>query len=346
MGQSNWPSGWAAAVVAMAAVILVSGCRIGASPTQEQGRSAATAVTNQPRTSSPAGPVLEVDDLGVEVSLPGPARRVVTLSPNMAEILCFIGASDRLVGVTEFCKYPPEAAAKPKVGGIVNPSLEKILALRPDLVLAARGNDKAFIAKLRGHGIPVFAADPQTLDDVVRLVKRIGRLVGMEQEAADKAASLSARIRQLCRRAAALTTRPRAVVVIELDPLFVAGPGTFVDDLLSRAGMTNAVEAQRPWVQWSSERLAAARPDLAIIVARHGGLASNEVIQKLMSRSPWRELEAVKAGRVYAVTDDLVTIPGPRLVDGLAELIAVHEMYERSLEPGHGAKQEEEGSRQ
>lgn len=318
----------------------LDGCRP-ALPSSGEGRPGASAGA-RPQTPAPAPPpgssepgrtVVLVDDLGEALVLPRPAERVVSLSPNLTEIVYFLGAGDRLVGVTDFCDWPPEARSKPSIGGIVNPSLERVLAARPDVVLAARGNDIAFLRRLTKAGLSVFATDPQTLEDVLQLIVRIGRIVGREEVAAEKTRRLRRQVERLRAKAAGMHHRPRALVVVQLDPLFVAGAGTFVDDLLHAAGMENAAAGARPWAEWGAERVIASRPELVIVIREHGSPeADRTVLASIASRSPWRELQAVRSGQVYSVTDDYLTIPGPRLVKGLAELVDIHARYEQAAQ--------------
>ncbi|MBC7287047.1 MAG: ABC transporter substrate-binding protein [Armatimonadetes bacterium] len=307
-------------LLAALAVGFTSGCQSAANR-QVPGRplSAPAAERNWPRAF--------VDDLGQRAVLPRPPRRVVSLSPNMTEITCFVGAEEVLVGVTDFCDYPPSVVGKPKVGGIINASFEKILALAPDLVLAAQGNDLLLLNKLRQHGVPVYAAKPKTLENVFALISTVGKLLGRETAADAALKSLRARAQALQETASHLASRPRVLVVIEVDPLFVAGPGSFIDDLLRRAGLVNVVSEGQAWTRWSSERLIAADPDLVILAAAHEINGSSA--RRLKSLSPWRELRAVRQGTVYEVSDDALTIPGPRLVDGLANLVDVHSQYEK-----------------
>jgi iron complex transport system substrate-binding protein len=317
---------------------LLAGC--GKLPTAStQAESApALAAQRRGRADTPAragGPVARppislADDLGHLVVLPHPPQRVVSLSPNLTEIVYFVGAGSRLVGVTDFCDYPPAARTRPKIGGIINPSLERVLALKPDLVLAARGNDLAFVERLRQHGLPVFATDPHSFEEVLRLIERIGALLGLAEQARVRTARLRGRLAELEARARASPTHPRALVLISLDPLFAAGRDTFIDDLLRHAGLRNAAAARGPWAKWSAERVLASAPDLLVVVAEHGGTAATrrELLAQLQHRSPWRELACVRAGQVYPATDDYLTIPGPRLLEGLAELVAIHRRYD------------------
>lgn len=272
------------------------------------------------------------DDLGHVVMLPAAPRRVVSLSPNLTEVVFFLGAGDRLVGRTDFCDYPPEAIAVPSVGAIVMPSLEKVLALKPDLVLAAHGNDMSFIQRLRERKVPLFGVNPQNLEDVFSVMERLVLILGLGDAGRERIEQLRREVTALRAEAATLNTRPSALVVVEMDPLFVAGSGSFVDDLLREARLTNAAVGEKPWAQWSGERLLASRADLLIFAHGHVGQREgrNELLAAVRKRSPWRELPAVKAGHVYTVQDDYITIPGPRLVKGLAALVEIHKTYSRA----------------
>ncbi|MCX7597952.1 MAG: helical backbone metal receptor [Armatimonadetes bacterium] len=274
-----------------------------------------------------------VDALGNQVRLARPAQRVVSLAPNLTEIVCFVGGEKQLVGVTDFCRYPPEVRSKPKVGGIINPSLEKVLSLKPDLLLVARGTDLRIIERMRKSGVPVYAADPKSLRDVIELVRTVGHLLGRDAEAGAAARKLEKRLAALTSRAVPASHRPKALAVVELEPLFVAGSGSYLDDLLRLAGLENAAGGEEPWARWSSERVLNADPDLILVVRMQGptGGAAPDLRKQLIHRSPWRTLRAVKAGAVYTVTDDLVTIPGPRLLDGLEEVVSIRHDYERRL---------------
>lgn len=342
--QGGLPIGIALrAVMVLTVVAFLGGC-----PAPEPGAQAstgspateprATGVAERPgasRASLPAWPATFRDDLGREVTLDQPARRVVSLAPNLTEIVFFLGQADRLVGVTDFCDYPPDARHKPSIGGIVNPSLEKVLALRPDLVLVARGSDLAFIERLRRDGVQVFGTDPQTLDDVLGLIERLGALLGCADEAAERVADLRAQVAQLASQLPEARPRPRALVVISLDPLFVAGGGTFVDDLLRLAGMDNAAGHDKPWAEWSAERVLAAQPDPVILVGPSSpSPAAKAPLALLAGKTPWRTLPSVKAGRVFEVSEDHLTVPGPRLLQGLADLVAVRSKLSPAPTPG------------
>lgn len=317
------PAVAARCLLAAAAVVALSGCR--------------TAPLAPPSSAAPGAgfPMRLTDVLGHTIVLTGPARRVVSLTPNLTEIVCFVGGCEQLVGITDYCKYPPEAMSKPRMGGVINPSLEKVIAARPDLVVVGRGLDSAIIDRLRAQGVPVFCSDPQNLDDVLGLCELVARMLGRSSEAKPRLDALRAQIAKAERKVRQPELKPKALAVIEVDPLFVAGGGSFLDDLLKRAGFANAAAGARPWAQWSSERLLACNADVILVVSEHGqinrGMGLN-LVARLRARSPWRDMKAVQQGCLFPVTDDYVTIPGPRLVLGLDELVRIRSRYLR-----HGA---------
>lgn len=323
------------AIVAMAGSLLV-GC--------QPRRTAASVVP--PATSRPrAGwPRTFTDDLGNTVTLAQPPPRIISLQPNLAETLALVGAIDQLVGVTEFCNYPPEAAAKPKIGGIINPSLEKIVSLQPDLVLVSRGNDAAFIRRLQQMGIEVLGYDLQRLEEVIDLVRRLGEITGHHQQAQQAVEDLQRRREEVLEHGQRLPGPAlRVLFVLSWEPLFVAGATSFVDDMITAAGGQNVVryitnvDQNKPWPQISREAVVAANPEVIISTAVHGlpqRAGQEEILRRLKTDPAWRQVTAIKHGQVYIIEDDLVTIPGPRLIAGLEEisrsLAKAAEQYHRS----------------
>lgn len=313
------------AVVVLAAAVLLFRPR--AMPPPGTGTAAATL----PSRPSPSWPRTFRDALGSEVTLAGPAQRLVTMSPNLAEIVCAVGAGGQLVGVDAFTKYPPEAATKEKIGGITNPDLERILALSPDLVLVSRGLDRALIDRLKALGLRVLAFDPQSLDQVLDLIGEIGRICGKEAQAEQLTASLAAR-RDRVRAAAPSGPQPvRVLLTIAWDGLFVAGLSSFANDLIETAGGVNAVARmpgippEKPWPNVTRELVVLSDPQLIILAGEEaapgsGGAAG--ALAWLRGDKAWAGLSAVRTGQVVVLDADLLTIPGPRLFDGLEQLAA------------------------
>lgn len=274
-----------------------------------------------------AAPAAEMTDaVGRRVTVPAKPRRVVSLAPNITEMLFALGAGEQVAGVTDYCDYPPEAAGLPRVGGFVNPSLETVLALRPDLVIAtADGNRPADVLQLERLGLPVFVIDTRSMSEVLAAVRTIGTLVGRESEAADLAAALAAGHSRVL-EAAASGPAPRAVFLVGWSPMVAAGPGTFIDSLMKDAGATNALAGSPVrYPLLGLESLLALDPDVIIVNAAD---ARGDI-----SWPPgWERLRAARTGAVRRLEDDRVLRPGPRIVEGLELMV---EML-RSTEGGSG----------
>ncbi|MCK4323689.1 MAG: ABC transporter substrate-binding protein [Armatimonadetes bacterium] len=314
-------------LVGLIVIGLVGGCQTSRQPSDQPPTAHLPAVTVT-ATSKP-WPRSFTDDLGNAVTLNKPPQRIISLSPNLTEMLLLVGAGQQLAGRTDFCDYPAEAQAKPSIGGIINPSLERLVSLEPDLVLAARGVAAAFLDRLEEMQIPFLGYDPQTLDDVIALVRRIGRITGHDQQADEAAAALAERKASVAAQHRGADNKLRVLFVLSRDPLFVSGATSFVDDMMGTCGARNAIrdvstiDKTRPWPQASREAVVAADPQLVIIAQRHGVQqpeTSQAILTQLQRLPAWREVAAVKAGQVHLINDDLVTIPGPRLIEGLEEI--------------------------
>jgi iron complex transport system substrate-binding protein len=257
------------------------------------------------------------DEAGREVRVPDRSGRIVSLAPSITEILFAIGAGPRVVGVTQYSNYPPEAARLPKVGSYVNLSLEKILALRPDLVIGIRdGNPKAVIDRLTELGVPCYIVDPKSLDGVITTVQNIGRAVGREPVAAKIAGQMASRIREVERRVAG-TARPRVFYQIGVEPIVSAGQGTFPNILIETAGGKNVAADMAAYPQLNVEQVLVARPEI-IIVTSMTREYDFERVKGFWGR--WPDLPAVAAERIYVVDSDLMDRPSPRIVEGLETL--------------------------
>ena len=264
-----------------------------------------------------AAPFALVDQTGRTLALAETPRRIVSLVPSVSEILFALGAEDRLVGVTDFCDFPPAARRKPSVGGMVAPSLEAIAALRPDvIVVTPAGNSDETFAQLAGLRLPTFAVNPNGVGLVIDLVARLGALAERPAAAADLAATLSRRIRQVTARVAG-RSRPRVLYVVWPEPLIVPGRGSIVAELIDLAGGESVTgDGGAGYPRYSVEAALARNPEV-IVLARHGN--QNEAI----GREPWERfsgLPAIRKGRLHAVNGDVLHRYGPRMVDGLEEL--------------------------
>jgi iron complex transport system substrate-binding protein len=262
-----------------------------------------------------------VDDVGRSVALDRPPDRIVTLAPSNTEILFALGAQDRIVAVDQWSDHPPAAKAKPQISPF-SPSLEQIVRLRPDLILAAHGSAEP-VLPLDRQGVKVLVLAPRTLEDVYRNILLIGRIVEAEERAKRLVDGMRLRVAEVLEK---VRGAPRRKVFVELDandPIrpFTAGPGSFVDLLVRLAGGTNVAESSRiPWPQFSLEELLRADPDM-IILADELVIVNPQTPQTVARRPGWRHLRAVREGAVHAIDAELISRPGPRIVSGL-ELLA------------------------
>lgn len=266
-----------------------------------------------------------VDALGDTLAA-GPApRRIVSLSPNLTEALLSLGVSpDRLVGRTRYCDYPPSALATPDVGGIIDPSLERIQEARPDLVLVARGNPIDLQEQIRALGIPLFAFDDRSdLEGIGNLLTEIDRLVVPDQT--HQADSLLARFEHQARAfsewAGAIppAERPRVYFADPDNPGFTAGPGSHIDDLIRNAGGRNVVTEGGAWPRYSNEALLVAAPD-HLLLALPPGKKLDQILGQLRKDPVWGALPAVKRGSICAVEAGMLLRPGPRSIDVLERI--------------------------
>jgi iron complex transport system substrate-binding protein len=258
------------------------------------------------------------DGLNRAVRLSGAAQRVISLAPANTEILFAIGAGAQVVGRDETSDYPAEAKTLPTVGGYSGFNLEAIVALHPDLVLAGGINTPELVASLEQLGLTVyFLPNPVTLDEMYANLETVARLTGHESETATLVGSLKARVAAVDQRVLPLSYAP--TVFYELDSTeptkpFTAGPGTFVDLLISRAGGINiGAGLQGQWAQISLEQLVVANPAIIIL----GDAAYGETPEKVALRPGWGTLTAIQTGQVFPFDDNLISRPGPRLVDAL-----------------------------
>ena len=267
------------------------------------------------------------DDAGRRVSIPAKVDRVVSLAPNLTEIVFAVGAGDRLVGRTSYCDFPPEAKAVAEVGDTLHPSLERIIALKPQVVLVSTASQlEVFTQQLQGQNIAVYVTDPHDLEGVFRSIGQIGEIVGEK----DKANLLVQKLRERTNAVESAVKQKQPVRVfyqVSGEPLYTIGHDSFITDLMRRAGGAS-VTADVPgaWPKYSNESALAARPE-AIILPTGGSMGSaNANVADALRQSP-----AALQGRVYKINDDHLARPGPRSVDGLEEMA-------RALHPDAFAK--------
>lgn len=280
-----------------------------------------------PVSSATSTPVLVLTDgFGREVRLTKAAQRVVSLAPSLTEILFAVGAGGQVVGRDDFSDYPADARSVASIGSTYQTlNTETILALKPDLVVAAGINTPEQVKALEDVGLTVYYfSNPTDFPAMYGDLLTMGKLTGHEQEAAALVVSLQKRVEVVEQKVANLTEKPSVFYEIDAmqDPAkpWTTGPGTFMDTMIGMAGGVNiGAVLEEPWAQISLEELIRQDPQIIILGDAKWGATPESVAQ----RPGWDGLTAVKTGAIFTFDDDLASRPGPRLVDGLETLFDI-----------------------
>jgi iron complex transport system substrate-binding protein len=293
--------------------------------------------TSAARTALP--PVRELtDEVGRKVQIPKEVDRVVSLAPNLTEIVFALGDGNHLAGDTDFCDYPAEAVQKPHVGGPVNPNLEVIVSLMPDLVLATKSiNRRETVNALDRIGLPVYVTDPHSVEEMIASVEHLGTALAAGKSAAMLAEDLRGRLADLDRRLAGAAPR-RVLFVVWTDPLISVGRDTFIADALRRAGGRSVVNTKSEWPHVSLEEIARLQPEVLVFASAHAGDTQRD-IGALRTRPGWRNLDAMQHGDIVVISD-AINRPAPRMVDaieGLARALHPEAFASRAAPAGGGA---------
>lgn len=290
---------------------------------------------SQQNMTTPADPVaqtaankravkLVTDETGRHMAIPLNVQRVVSLAPNLTETIYALGLDGKLAGDTTYCDIPPAAKEKPHVGSAQEPSLEAIVALHPDLVLATTSINRAETADaLLKIGVPVYTSDPHTMAGMLSATATIADLLGASEQGVKLVAALQQRLDTLH---AALQDRPLAHVlfVVWEDPLISIGQYTFIADALRWAGAESIIVATQNWPQVSMEEVVRLQPDYIVVTSDHLAAETHEHVNNLRERPTWSELRAVKLGHVVMASDEF-TRPSPGLVDAIESL--AHDLH-------------------
>ncbi len=261
-----------------------------------------------------------VDDTRRRMYFAKPPARIVSLAPSITEMLFAMEAGEQLVGVTDFCDYPPDALAKPKVG-YSNPNLETLVALQPDLVVAPGDFLKPdMIVKLEQLKIPVFILADNNVEGIFVHIQTLGRIVGHSAKADTVAMQLRHRVAEIQRRIQGADP-VRVLYVLNSQPLITVGPGSFINQLIGMAGGVNvAAKSVTPYPRLSMESVLQEDPEVLVFpVGKAEGISESEQ----QAWRQWSTMTAVKRGRLHQIAADWLNRPGPRIAQGLEALAAV-----------------------
>jgi cobalamin transport system substrate-binding protein len=284
---------------------------------------AACSKPNNNKSDSQIGVHQTIDEAGRTIIVPNTVTRFISLAPSLTEIVFAIGAGEGLVGRTSYCTYPAEAQKVEAVGDTLKPSIERIIALRPQIVFVSTASQlEAFTSELQAHHIAVYVTDSHDLEGVFHSIERMADVLGKRPQADELLKQLRARVRSVAER---VKSQPPVRVFYQVsdEPLYTIGRDAFITDLIKRAGgVSVTADVPGAWPKYSAESALAANPE-AIILPTGGSMGdANSTVASALKRSP-----AVANGRVYKINDDHLSRPGPRSVDGLEDLA-------RALHPG------------
>ncbi|MBP7732243.1 MAG: cobalamin-binding protein [Caldisericia bacterium] len=260
------------------------------------------------QTSGPSDITIN-DDLGHQIKVGYSPQRIISLTPNTTEILCFLGLEGRLIGRSNYCNYPPEVEKVPSIGDVTTFSIEKIVAMRPDLVVANRMISLEFVEKLQSMGLNVAAFDPNTVDGIIDTIKRIALICGVP----DKTESLNADLETYKR-----TESTGKIVYIEIwnSPPTTFGKDTFGSDVIKWVGGTNLGDSlEGAYPTTTDEALIKLNPDVVVIPTK-----SSTAVEEFKSRKGFDILKAVKDNKIFAIDEDIMSRPGPRIIDAIKQL--------------------------
>jgi iron complex transport system substrate-binding protein len=242
----------------------------------------------------------------------------VSLAPSLTETVYALGLQDRLVGDTDYCDFPAAAQQKPKVGGAINPSLETIASLRPDLVLVTKNfNRLETVQALADLGFASYATDPSTVDEIILGTVRLAEVLGAPDAGSALAQNLQRRLAETKQKISSLPPR-RVLFVVWRDPLISIGKETFIASALQQAGAVSVVDSSQNWPQINLEEVVRLQPEYLVFVESQWDKSARE-LDVLKSLPGWRILDAVR-NRRYAVVSDAVNRPGPRIISAIEDL--------------------------
>lgn len=266
-------------------------------------------------------PLTITDDLDREVTILRQPERIISLSPVNTEILFALGLGEKVVGITNLCNYPPQVQEKEEIGDYDNPNLEKIIELEPDLILASHGNPIELIDQLERLNYTVVGLNPKNIDDVISSITMVGKITGKDEEATRLTEEMKERIEAVLSETSSLVenNRPRVLYVVWYKPLWTAGSGTFIDELIQKAGGVNIAGDIPGWPQINLETVLEKNPQVVIVGEGHpGGL-----VETVREESLLETIDAFKYNQIYIIDADIVSRTGPRIVDALEEMARI-----------------------
>jgi iron complex transport system substrate-binding protein len=261
------------------------------------------------------------DEMGRQVRIPYPAKRIISLAPSITEILFALGLDEEVAAITNFCDYPETVLNKPRIGGFVNPDIEKIVSLKPDLIIGIRdGNRIDTVHRLNDSGFPVYLIDPKGFDGVMRTIKNIGDVVGREKESRKMIKEMVNKREKIITLTQSLP-KPKIFFQLGDAPMVTVGKGTLADDLIRLAGGRSISEDESvSYPVYSIETVLLKAPEIIIMTSMDSKKNSPHLVKKWES---WKSIPAVRTNSIYVIDSNLVDRPTLRIVEGLEALVRI-----------------------
>jgi iron complex transport system substrate-binding protein len=259
-----------------------------------------------------------MDEVGREVSFSFPPKKIVSLAPNITEILFGLGLDEEIVGVSIHCDFPEKAKTKIQVGSYISLDFERIISLRPDLIVATgSGNTRDMVERLEQLGFPTYVIFPRNFNDVLRSIRHLGEVVGREREGLNLIQEMERRKKRVVELTQGLP-RPKVFLQIGEVPLVTVGRNSFGDDLIHLAGGENVAGKEKEmYPRWSLEEILKRAPEVILVSSMN---PRGDYTRILKAWSRWKTIPAVKNGRLHVIDSDLVDRPSPRIIEGLEEM--------------------------
>lgn len=264
-------------------------------------------------------PLTITDASGLEFTFEQAPERIVTIAPSLTEIVFAIGLDERIVGVSDLDNYPEAALDKPRVGDVYG-NAEALIAAEPDVVFAGLTVNGSILEGIRGLGLNVFTTEPTTIDEVIDSILQIGVITDAQEQAEEVAAKMRADKEKVIDTVAGLSEAEKKKVYIEYSPLWTAGKGSFMDELITLAGGINIASDLEPWAQISSEAVIEANPDVIIYADTTDYETGKPLVESIKNRAGWDQLNAIKNNAVIGINEDILSRNGPRITDALMQV--------------------------
>ncbi|WP_309121128.1 ABC transporter substrate-binding protein [Paenibacillus sp.] len=311
----RWLTGLLSVVLAVAVAACGGTAEETAPPAAEPAPQGAESAAESPAESpaEAAYPLTVTDASGTEVVFEKAPERIVSIAPSETEVLFAVGAGASVVGVDDWSDFPADVEGLPRVGGL-EANVEAILELEPDVVFAGWSMSTATIEELRKLGLTVYAFETQTLDEAIAHIREVGKIVDNAEEAEAVAAKMEADRQKVLDAVGGLTDAEKKKVYVEFSPGWTVGKGEFMDELLTLAGGVNVAD-QPGWYEISEENIIEANPEVILYSAGVEGLEGI-----ITGRAGWNKIDALANGQLFAIDDNLISRPGPRLTEALIEV--------------------------